>query len=68
MVKYRGPATWGSCTTISIITCFFTLLPCGLWMLLCPLDEKRAYKLQGQLYDERGQNIGNVGSRRFRES
>jgi hypothetical protein len=52
--KYLGPATWSTCTTVSIVTCFFCLFPCGVWALLCPCDQRRVYVVHGTLYDEHG--------------
>jgi hypothetical protein len=58
MKKVIGPATWTTCTVVSVISCFFCLLPCGVWALLCPCDRKLVYACQGKAYDEQGRVVG----------
>lgn len=61
-----GPATWTTCAIVSVITCFFTCFPCGVWAFLCPCDEERAYLVDGKLFDDHGRMIGSARSRRYR--
>ena len=67
-VLLQGPGanTWTVCTILSVIFCVFTCLPCGLWAFLCPCDERRAYLVNGKLFDEDGGMIGSAHSRRYR--
>ena len=56
--QYIGPATWSAVTIISVCSCIFCLLPCGLWGLLCPCDQRLVYAYQGTAYDEHGRVVG----------
>ena len=38
LIKKTGANTWSITTTVSVITCLFTLLPLGYFGLLCPCD------------------------------
>ena len=58
--KVIGPATWTTCTIISVVSCLFCLLPCGLWALLCPCDQKLVYAHHGKAYDEHGRVVGSA--------
>jgi hypothetical protein len=58
--KVIGPATWSICTSVSILTCLFTCLPCGVWAFACPCDEKIVYVFQGTAYDEHGRVVGSA--------
>lgn len=66
LVKRIGPTTWAFCIGFSVLFCWFFLLPCGLWAFLCPCDERRAYLVNGKLFDEHGGMIGSAHSRRYR--
>ena len=66
LLKEIGPNTWTLCTVLSIVTCWFMLMPCGLWALLCPCDERLAYLSDGKLYNEAGGLIGPARSRKYR--
>lgn len=61
-----GCNTWTVCTIVSVISCLFICLPCGLWAFLCPCDDRRAYLVNGKLFDESGGMIGSSHSRRYR--
>eukprot|EP00429_Kryptoperidinium_foliaceum_P114956 CAMPEP_0176311266 /NCGR_PEP_ID=MMETSP0121_2-20121125/66050_1 /TAXON_ID=160619 /ORGANISM="Kryptoperidinium foliaceum, Strain CCMP 1326" /LENGTH=178 /DNA_ID=CAMNT_0017653283 /DNA_START=8 /DNA_END=544 /DNA_ORIENTATION=- len=63
-VKHVGGVTWSLCALISTLTCFIVLLPCGLWALLCPCDQIRAYEVNGQVYDEHGRPLGHISKLR----
>jgi hypothetical protein len=65
-VQGAGGNTFTICCIVSVFTCIFTLLPCGLWAYLCPCDERRAYLVNGKLFDEDGGMIGSAHSRRYR--
>jgi hypothetical protein len=58
--KYIGAATWSTCAIVSCVTCFLFLLPCGLWALLCPCDQKLVYVVHGKAYDGQGQVVGSA--------
>jgi hypothetical protein len=58
--KFTGPATWTTCAIVSICTCFFCFLPCGVWAFLCPCDKKRVYTCHGTAYDEHGRVVGSA--------
>jgi hypothetical protein len=66
LVHGLGPNTWTVCAIVSAVFCVFTCLPCGLWAFLCPCDERRAYLLNGKLFDEDGGMVGSAHSRRYR--
>eukprot|EP00525_Craspedostauros_australis_P000852 CAMPEP_0198113972 /NCGR_PEP_ID=MMETSP1442-20131203/5499_1 /TAXON_ID= /ORGANISM="Craspedostauros australis, Strain CCMP3328" /LENGTH=276 /DNA_ID=CAMNT_0043771183 /DNA_START=103 /DNA_END=933 /DNA_ORIENTATION=- len=65
-IKHVGPATWTICTAVSVFTCIFMLLPCGVWAFLCPCDSQTAYLANGTLYDRQGNVLGNAGRFRLR--
>jgi hypothetical protein len=53
-----GPATWTTCAVVSCVCCFLTLLPCGLFALLCPCDRGDVYAVSGRVYDRGGKYMG----------
>jgi len=61
-----GPRTWGICAMISIVTCFFSLFPCGICAFCCPCDKRMLYKVHGKVYDTHGRYIGKARRVRFK--
>jgi hypothetical protein len=64
-VKHPGGVTWTLCAIISTVTCCIVFCPCGLWALLCPCDQIRAYEVNGQVYDEHGRPLGHISKLRI---
>jgi hypothetical protein len=46
------------CCCFLCVLFFFTLLPCGLFALLCPCDRGDVYAASGRVYDIRGKYMG----------
>mmetsp|Transcript_2130 Transcript_2130/g.3264 ORF Transcript_2130/g.3264 Transcript_2130/m.3264 type:complete len:234 (+) Transcript_2130:240-941(+) len=63
--KSVGPATLTVCTAISVISCCMIFLPCGLWALLCPCDQRDMYAVHNKAYDEHGRYLGPVQKLNF---
>jgi hypothetical protein len=56
--KLIGSKTWSICAIVSVVTCFFILLPCGLFALCCPCDDETVYTVNGNVFNMRGQCLG----------
>merc|ERR1719159_1399057 len=62
---------WGKVNYIGdrtmMATCFGCLCFCipGLLVLLCPIDKKDAYKVDGKIYDAAGGYLGSAGNMTF---
>jgi hypothetical protein len=61
VIKYRGSSTWAW----SGLGCFLTMIP---WCLLCPHDEKPAYRWNSKMYDTKGKFIGSDGKFDFEKA
>ena len=58
-IKRIGCVTWSLCAVISVVT-FGLGTPLGLWAFVCPCDERQAYEVNGEVYDEDGQPLGHI--------
>jgi hypothetical protein len=64
-VQRIGPQTWTICAVVSVVSCFFFCLPCGVWAFCCPCDRERCYEVNGTIYDQDGRCLGSI-SRNYR--
>mmetsp|Transcript_21444 Transcript_21444/g.40037 ORF Transcript_21444/g.40037 Transcript_21444/m.40037 type:complete len:183 (+) Transcript_21444:117-665(+) len=65
-LRHVGPNTWITCGILSAVFCVLFCFPCGIWAFCCPCDERRAYLINGRLFDEDGGMIGSAHSRVYR--
>mmetsp|Transcript_25617 Transcript_25617/g.32285 ORF Transcript_25617/g.32285 Transcript_25617/m.32285 type:complete len:118 (+) Transcript_25617:44-397(+) len=62
-VKYNGQKTWILC--IALAACFNIYSGCGACAFLCPQDQKDVYVVNGKVYDQVGECLGNASEFKF---